>query len=90
VDLSGTGFAVVKKVIVLGLDGLEPPIVERLLRRNELPNLGRLREVGVYAPPSRHLPCSNLGSLLPAPIRAGTAFLISSAAIPKPTCPISP
>ena len=37
-----------KKVIVIGLDGLEPAIVESLLQRNELPNLARIREAGVY------------------------------------------
>ncbi|HKT68908.1 MAG TPA: alkaline phosphatase family protein, partial [Terriglobales bacterium] len=37
-----------KKVIVIGLDGLEPAIVERLLQRNELPNLARIREAGAY------------------------------------------
>ncbi len=38
-----------KKVIVIGLDGLEPAIVENLLQRNELPNLARIREAGTYA-----------------------------------------
>src|ERR1700688_2336346 len=37
-----------KKVIVLGLDGLEPTIVERLLQRNELPNFQKLRSTGYY------------------------------------------
>jgi len=37
-----------KKVIVLGLDGLEPAIVERLLQQNELPNLQRIRSSGYY------------------------------------------
>jgi len=37
-----------KKVIVLGLDGLEPAIVERLLQRNELPNLQKIRSAGYY------------------------------------------
>ena len=37
-----------KKVIVIGLDGLEPAIVERLLQRNELPNLQRIRDSGYY------------------------------------------
>jgi predicted AlkP superfamily phosphohydrolase/phosphomutase len=37
-----------KKVIVLGLDGLEPTIVERLLERNELPNLQKIRKAGYY------------------------------------------
>jgi predicted AlkP superfamily phosphohydrolase/phosphomutase len=36
------------KVIVVGLDGLEPAIVERLLARNELPNLAKLRAAGHY------------------------------------------
>ena len=37
-----------KKVIVIGLDGLEPSIVERLLDRNELPNLAKIRSSGHY------------------------------------------
>jgi predicted AlkP superfamily phosphohydrolase/phosphomutase len=37
-----------KKVIVIGLDGLEPSIVERLLQQNELPNLQRVRDAGYY------------------------------------------
>jgi predicted AlkP superfamily phosphohydrolase/phosphomutase len=37
-----------KKVIVLGLDGLEPTIVERLLQRNELPHFEKLRSAGHY------------------------------------------
>ena len=38
----------VKKVIVIGLDGLEPKIVEPMLDRGELPNLARLRDLGGY------------------------------------------
>jgi predicted AlkP superfamily phosphohydrolase/phosphomutase len=38
-----------KKVIVIGLDGLEPRIVEPMLNANELPNLAALRERGGYA-----------------------------------------
>lgn len=37
-----------KKVIVIGLDGLEPSIVEAMLGRSELPNLARIREMGSY------------------------------------------
>jgi len=37
-----------RKIIVLGLDGLEPTIVERLMERGELPNLKSLRERGAY------------------------------------------
>src|SRR5262245_39991201 len=38
-----------KRVIVIGLDGLEPSIVEPLLAAGELPNLRRLRSQGGYA-----------------------------------------
>ncbi len=35
-----------RRVIVIGLDGLEPKIVEPMLAAGELPNLARLRERG--------------------------------------------
>jgi predicted AlkP superfamily phosphohydrolase/phosphomutase len=38
-----------KKVIVIGLDGLEPGIVEAMLERGELPNLARIRTTGSYS-----------------------------------------
>ena len=38
-----------KKAIVIGLDGLEPTIVESLLERGELPNLARIRNSGYYS-----------------------------------------
>jgi predicted AlkP superfamily phosphohydrolase/phosphomutase len=38
-----------RKVIVIGLDGLEPTIVESLLQRGELPNLDRIRRSGSYS-----------------------------------------
>jgi predicted AlkP superfamily phosphohydrolase/phosphomutase len=38
-----------KKVIVIGLDGLEPGIVEAMLGRGELPQLARIRQSGSYA-----------------------------------------
>jgi len=37
-----------RKVIVIGLDGLEPGIVEPMLAAGELPNLARLRGTGGY------------------------------------------
>jgi predicted AlkP superfamily phosphohydrolase/phosphomutase len=37
-----------KKVIVIGLDGLEPTIVESMLERGELPNLAKVRQNGSY------------------------------------------
>lgn len=37
------------KVIVVGLDGLEPSIVDRMLEAGELPNLARLRLSGGYS-----------------------------------------
>ena len=38
----------IKKVMVIGLDGLSPDIVSRLLEAGQLPNLARLRERGGY------------------------------------------
>ncbi len=38
----------VRKLIFLGLDGLEPDLVEKFLREGKLPNLARLREQGRY------------------------------------------
>jgi predicted AlkP superfamily phosphohydrolase/phosphomutase len=37
-----------KKVIVIGLDGLEPSIVESMLARNELPQLAKIRQSGSF------------------------------------------
>ena len=37
-----------KKVIVIGLDGLEPGIVEAMLERGDLPNLAKIRAGGSY------------------------------------------
>ncbi len=37
-----------KKVIVIGLDGLEPKIVESMLKAGELPNLAKLRVQGGF------------------------------------------
>lgn len=36
------------RVVILGLDGLEPSIAERLLREGKLPNLKKLQEQGSY------------------------------------------
>ncbi len=39
-----------KKVIVLGMDGLDPKIAERLMAAGELPNFSNLKETGGYSP----------------------------------------
>jgi len=41
--------AAARKVIVIGLDGLEPKIVESMLAEGELPHLARLRASGGYS-----------------------------------------
>ncbi|HEX3353276.1 MAG TPA: alkaline phosphatase family protein [Terriglobales bacterium] len=38
-----------KKAIVIGLDGLEPGIVETMLDREQLPNLAKIRSAGAYS-----------------------------------------
>jgi predicted AlkP superfamily phosphohydrolase/phosphomutase len=40
---------VIKKVIVIGLDGLDPRIVSRLLETDQLPHLARLKAQGGFA-----------------------------------------
>ena len=47
----GQGYrkAKIRKLIFLGLDGLEPDLVERLLGEGKLPNLAKLREQGRYS-----------------------------------------
>ena len=49
IDDSKVEDGAIKKVIVIGLDGLDPRIVERLLDSDQLPNLARLREQGGFA-----------------------------------------
>lgn len=44
----GFRHAKVKRVVFLGLDGLDPDITERLMAEGRLPNLARLREEGSY------------------------------------------
>ncbi len=40
--------ALVKRVVVVGLDGLEPTLTEEFLEEGILPNLGKLRQDGTY------------------------------------------
>jgi len=44
-----------KRVIILGLDALSPPIIEELMAEGKLPNFSRLKENGSY----RHLETTN-------------------------------
>ena len=37
------------RVVILGFDGVEPSIIDRMLEAGELPNLAALREEGAYA-----------------------------------------
>ncbi len=46
---SGFRNAKVKKVIFLGMDGLDPKLAERYMAEGKLPNLSRLREQGSYS-----------------------------------------
>ena len=44
----GYKHAKVKKLIFLGLDGLDPGLAERYMKEGKLPNLSRLREQGGF------------------------------------------
>ena len=46
--IKGLRHARVKKVIVLGLDGLDPKLTERYMKEEKLPNLARLASEGSY------------------------------------------
>jgi predicted AlkP superfamily phosphohydrolase/phosphomutase len=46
---AGFSRARVKKVIFLGLDGLDPKLTEKFLAEGRLPNLARLKEQGSYS-----------------------------------------
>lgn len=46
-----------RRTVVVGLDGLEPKLVESMLEAGKLPNLRKLKEMGAY---------SRLGTTLPA------------------------
>ena len=44
-----------KRIIILGLDGLSPVIIDELISRGKLPNFGKLKEEGSYS----HLSTTN-------------------------------
>lgn len=50
-----------KKVIIVGIDGANPPFVERLVQEGRLPNFKRMMDEGTYAP---HC-CSSLPTSTP-------------------------
>lgn len=62
--------AKVKRVVIIGLDGMEPTLVERYMAEGRMPNFARLRERGCY---------HRLGTTLPAltPV-AWASFLTGS------------
>ena len=41
--------AVIDKLVILGLDGLEPSLAEKYMAEGRLPNLARLKDEGTYA-----------------------------------------
>ena len=45
-----------KKVIVIGIDGMDPQLTEQMMSRGNLPNFNRLRQKGGYSPLATTLP----------------------------------
>jgi predicted AlkP superfamily phosphohydrolase/phosphomutase len=45
-----TGNPKYKRVILLGMDGLDPKILSHLMHQGELPNFSKLRQMGSYSP----------------------------------------
>ena len=60
----------VKRVVILGLDGMEPSLAEKFMAEGKMPNLARLKETGCY---------KKLGTTLPplSPV-AWSSFLTGS------------
>src|ERR1035437_20176 len=54
----GYKHAKIRKLIFLGLDGLDPSLAERYMAEGKLPNLTSLREMGSFQPPPPALPPS--------------------------------
>lgn len=59
-----------KRVIVIGIDGMDPRLCERMMERGDLPNLNRLREAGGY---------SRLGTTIPPQSPVAWASFITGA-----------
>jgi predicted AlkP superfamily phosphohydrolase/phosphomutase len=45
-----------KRVIVIGIDGMDPRLCEAMMRAGDLPHLARLREVGGFSPLGTSIP----------------------------------
>lgn len=45
-----------KKVIIIGIDGMDPVLTEQMMAHGELPNFNRLRQQGGYSPLATTLP----------------------------------
>jgi hypothetical protein len=62
--------AKIRRLIFLGLDGLDPRLAERFMAAGKLPNLSRLKEQGsfqgtrVLSPPAHHVPCAVAGGVV--------------------------
>jgi hypothetical protein len=48
--LAGCGKAKPSRVMVVGLDGMDPQTVDLLMSEGKLPSFARLRQQGAYAP----------------------------------------
>ncbi len=49
-----------EKIVIIGLDGLEPEIMERLMGEGKLPNFKKLKEQGTYARLATSYPAESL------------------------------
>src|SRR5262249_57751666 len=43
-------------VIVIGIDGMDPVLSERMMKEGKLPNLAKLRDAGGFSPPGPGCP----------------------------------
>ena len=78
------GKAQVKRVVIVGFDGMDPELASRFMSEGKLPNLAKLRDSGTFCPLEPRSPRFlrwHGPRFRPASIRASTIFIISWPAI---------
>ena len=87
------GAGEVPRVVILGMDGLDPDLLREYMHRGELPNFSRLAEKGLFHELRTTIPPQSpvaWASFITGRGRKVTAFSTSSDAIRRPTGPTWP
>jgi hypothetical protein len=88
--------AKVNRLVILGLDGMDPKLCNKYMNEGKMPNLARLRDQGTFMPLQTTYPAispvawSSFQTGVTASTPASTTSTISSPATSKPTSRCSP